>query len=120
MLFIYSFPRPFPPRRRLFLPPTRKVKQRDTNTIPRRYDCVTLMFSGIVGFAKYCSENSDAEGAMKIVSMLNELYTSFDALTDPARNPNIYKVSDALAEDDSLTRSHLEEIHRPGLPSLLG
>lgn len=50
------------------------------------------MFSGIVGFAKYCSENSDAEGAMKIVSMLNELYTAFDALTDPSRNPNIYKV----------------------------
>lgn len=50
------------------------------------------MFSGIVGFAKYCAENSDAEGALKIVTMLNELYTSFDALTDPARNPNIYKV----------------------------
>lgn len=57
-----------------------------------RYDSVTVMFSGIVGFAKYCAENSDAEGAMKIVTMLNELYTSFDALTDPNRNPNIYKV----------------------------
>lgn len=51
------------------------------------------MFSSIVGFAKYCAENSDAE-AMKIVTMLNELYTLFDELTDPSRNPNIYKVSE--------------------------
>lgn len=53
---------------------------------------MTVMFSGIVGFAKYCAANSDAEGALKIVCMLNELYTSFDELTDPSLNPNIYKV----------------------------
>lgn len=58
-----------------------------------RYDCVTLLFSGIVGFAKYCAANTDAEGAMKIVKMLNELYTIFDALCDTKRIPNIYKVS---------------------------
>lgn len=58
-----------------------------------RYDCVTLMFSGIVGFGQYCAANTDAEGAMKIVKMLNELYTLFDALTDSKRNSNIYKVS---------------------------
>lgn len=65
-----------------------------------RYDSVTIMFSGIVGFAKYCAENSDAEGAMKIVTMLNELYTSFDELTDPSRNPNIYKVSEAWRAEE--------------------
>lgn len=65
-----------------------------------RYDSVTIMFSGIVGFAKYCAENSDAEGAMKIVTMLNELYTSFDELTDPSRNPNIYKVSEASRAEE--------------------
>ncbi|XP_073816050.1 guanylate cyclase soluble subunit beta-1-like isoform X2 [Musca autumnalis] len=59
---------------------------------PKRYDSVTLMFSGIVGFGQYCAENTDPEGAMKIVKMLNELYTVFDALTDSKRNPNIYKV----------------------------
>lgn len=58
-----------------------------------RYDCITLLFSGIVGFAKYCAANTDAEGAMKIVKMLNELYTIFDALCDTKRIPNIYKVS---------------------------
>lgn len=29
---------------------------------------------------------------MKIVNMLNELYTAFDVLTDPKKNPNVYKV----------------------------
>lgn len=50
------------------------------------------MFSGIVGFGQYCAANTDAEGAMKIVKMLNELYTVFDALTDSKRIPNVYKV----------------------------
>lgn len=38
------------------------------------------MFSGVVGFGQYCAANTDAEGAMKIVKMLNELYTVFDAV----------------------------------------
>lgn len=59
---------------------------------PKRYERVTLMFSGVVGFGRYCAANTDAEGAMKIVRMLNELYTVFDALTDSKRNPNVYKV----------------------------
>lgn len=53
------------------------------------------MFSGIVGFGQYCSTNTDAEGAMKIVKMLNELYTIFDSLTDSKSNSNVYKVRDA-------------------------
>lgn len=57
---------------------------------PNRYGCVTLLFSGIVGFSQYCAANTSTEGAMKIVKMLNELYTTFDSLTDS--NPNIYKV----------------------------
>ncbi|XP_040173461.1 guanylate cyclase soluble subunit beta-1 isoform X3 [Anopheles arabiensis] len=59
---------------------------------PKRYDSVTLMFSGIVGFGQYCAANTDPEGAMKIVKMLNELYTIFDELTDSKSNSNIYKV----------------------------
>ncbi|KAJ9595190.1 hypothetical protein L9F63_013514, partial [Diploptera punctata] len=58
----------------------------------KRYDCVTLLFSGIVGFTKYCATNTDSKGAMKIVHMLNQLYTAFDVLTDPKKNPNVYKV----------------------------
>lgn len=65
--------------------------QRPVN--PKRYDQVTLMFSGIVGFSQYCAANTSAEGAMKIVKMLNELYTIFDSLTDSKSNSNVYKVN---------------------------
>jgi guanylate cyclase soluble subunit beta len=53
---------------------------------------VTLLFSGIVGFSDYCATNTDSRGAMKIVRLLNQLYTAFDVLTDPKKNPNVYKV----------------------------
>lgn len=60
---------------------------------PKRFECVTLLFSGIVGFSNYCAGHADSKGAMKIVRMLNQLYTAFDVLTDPKKNPNVYKVS---------------------------
>lgn len=63
------------------------------SVLPKRFDCVTLLFSGIVGFSDYCAVNSDSNGAMKIVRMLNQLYTAFDTLTDPKKNPNVFKVS---------------------------
>uniref|UniRef100_T1ITQ6 Guanylate cyclase soluble subunit beta-1 n=1 Tax=Strigamia maritima TaxID=126957 RepID=T1ITQ6_STRMM len=47
---------------------------------------------GVVGFSDYCARNSDAQGAMKIVQLLNNIYTTFDVLTDPEKNPNVYKV----------------------------
>uniref|UniRef100_A0A8D8X7X9 Guanylate cyclase soluble subunit beta-1 n=1 Tax=Cacopsylla melanoneura TaxID=428564 RepID=A0A8D8X7X9_9HEMI len=59
---------------------------------PKRFDCVTLLFSGIVGFSDYCATHTDSKGAMKIVTMLNQLYTCFDDLTDSKTNPNVYKV----------------------------
>lgn len=60
--------------------------------LPKRYDCVTLLFSGIVGFSDYCALNSDSKGVLKIVRLLNRLYTAFDELTNAASNPNVYKV----------------------------
>ncbi|KAG5338085.1 GCYB1 cyclase, partial [Acromyrmex heyeri] len=66
---------------------------RHSRPVPaKKYDCVTLLFSGIVGFGAYCAAHTDSNGAMKIVNMLNELYTAFDVLTDPKKNPNVYKV----------------------------
>lgn len=59
---------------------------------PKRFECVTLLFSGIVGFSDYCAGHADSKGAMKIVRMLNQLYTAFDVLTDPKKNQNVYKV----------------------------
>ncbi|XP_063704653.1 guanylate cyclase soluble subunit beta-1 isoform X2 [Culicoides brevitarsis] len=75
---------------------------------PKRYDCVTLLFSGIVGFTKYCAAHTDANGAMKIVKMLNELYTIFDSLTDSKRNSNVYKVE--TVGDKYLVVSGLPEL----------
>nr|CAH7729711.1 unnamed protein product [Callosobruchus chinensis] len=75
------------------LPITVANELRHKRPVPaRRYDAATLLFSGIVGFSEYCSKNADSKGVMKIVRMLNELYTKFDDLTDPKVNPNIYKV----------------------------
>ncbi|XP_059146235.1 LOW QUALITY PROTEIN: guanylate cyclase soluble subunit beta-1-like [Physella acuta] len=57
-----------------------------------KYPNVTLLFSGIVGFTEYSAKHSDAEGAMKIVELLNIVYTRFDKMLDPGKNPNIFKV----------------------------
>lgn len=73
----------------------------------KRYDCVTLLFSGIVGFSTYCASNADSSGAMEIVQMLNELYTAFDTLTEPRKNPNIYKVSNLIVIVKSYRRGKI-------------
>jgi guanylate cyclase soluble subunit beta len=54
---------------------------------------VTILFSGIVGFNTFCSKHASGEGAMKIVNLLNDLYTRFDTLTDSRKNPFVYKAS---------------------------
>ncbi|KAF4526021.1 hypothetical protein B566_EDAN000814 [Ephemera danica] len=75
------------------LPISVATELRHNRPVPaRRYDCVTLLFSGIMGFGAYCAAHSDARGAMQIVRMLNRIYTLFDVLTDPGTNPNIYKI----------------------------
>ncbi|XP_058789203.1 guanylate cyclase soluble subunit beta-1 isoform X2 [Phymastichus coffea] len=75
------------------LPASVANELRHSRPVPaKKYDCVTLLFSGIVGFGAYCAAHTDSNGAMKIVSMLNELYIAFDVLTDPMKNPNVYKV----------------------------
>lgn len=76
------------------LPPTVANDLRHGRPVPaKKYEAVTILFSGIVGFTEFCSKNSDSFGAMKIVKLLNSIYTTFDVLTDPKKNPNVYKVS---------------------------
>ncbi|XP_067663587.1 guanylate cyclase soluble subunit beta-1-like [Haliotis asinina] len=75
------------------LPPSVANELRHQRPVPaRKYNDVTLMFSGIVGFGDFCAKNSDALGGMKIVQLLNSVYTKFDVLLDPKENPNIFKV----------------------------
>ncbi|GCB71953.1 hypothetical protein scyTo_0008982, partial [Scyliorhinus torazame] len=73
----------------------------------KRYDNVTILFSGIVGFNTFCSKHASAEGAMKIVNFLNDLYTRFDILTDSRKNPYVYKVE--TVGDKYMTVSGLPE-----------
>ena len=40
-----------------------------------------------------CAKYSSSKGAMKVLEILNTIYTAFDNLTDPKVNPNVYKVS---------------------------
>ncbi|XP_015786459.1 guanylate cyclase soluble subunit beta-1-like [Tetranychus urticae] len=75
------------------LPPSVANELRHGRPVPaKKYESVTILFSGIVGFSTFCAKNSDAKGAMKIVKLLNCIYTTFDVLTDPKKNPNVYKV----------------------------
>jgi len=73
------------------LPPTVANELRHNRSVPaRKYENVTIMFSGIVGFSKFSSSNSDAHGAIKIVKLLNTVYTQFDDILN--RHKNVFKV----------------------------
>lgn len=75
------------------LPPSVANELRHKRPVPaKRYDNVTILFSGIVGFNAFCSKHASAEGAIKIVNLLNDVYTRFDILTDSRKNPYVYKV----------------------------
>lgn len=75
------------------MPPSVANELRHKRPVPaKRYDNVTILFSGIVGFNAFCSKHASAEGAIKIVNLLNDVYTRFDILTDSRKNPYVYKV----------------------------
>uniref|UniRef100_A0A8C4TM75 Guanylate cyclase 1 soluble subunit beta 1 n=1 Tax=Erpetoichthys calabaricus TaxID=27687 RepID=A0A8C4TM75_ERPCA len=90
------------------LPPSVANELRHKRPVPaKRYDNVTILFSGIVGFNAFCSKHASAEGAIKIVNLLNDLYTRFDILTDSRKNPYVYKVE--TVGDKYMTVSGLPE-----------
>lgn len=55
-----------------------------------KHEKVTLLFSGIVGFSEFCAQHSDAEGAIMIINLLNDVYVKFDDLLKT--NTDVYKV----------------------------
>lgn len=80
------------------LPPSVANELRHKRPVPaKRYDNVSILFSGIVGFNSFCSKHASAEGAIKIVNLLNDVYTRFDILTDSRNNPYVYKVGSTAA-----------------------
>ncbi|CAD5116357.1 DgyrCDS5256 [Dimorphilus gyrociliatus] len=75
------------------LPPSVANELRQQNPVePYKYNLVTILFSGIVGFDEFSSRNSDVNGAAKIIKLLNDCYTKFDELIDPLKHPAVYKV----------------------------
>ncbi|KAK3576872.1 hypothetical protein CHS0354_012926 [Potamilus streckersoni] len=73
------------------LPTSVANELRHDRAVPaRRYEDVTVLFSGIVGFSKFCANNSDSNGAMKIVELLNTIYTKFD--DNLVKHPKVFKV----------------------------
>lgn len=59
---------------------------------PKKYRTVTVLFSGIVGFSDFCVRHSDQEGALKIVTFLNDTCSKIDELIAAEKNANLYKV----------------------------
>ena len=62
----------------------------------KKYELVTIMFSGIVDFTHYCNQSTEP---MEIVELLNETYTKFDNLAD--KNVEVFKVYilDVISEE---------------------
>lgn len=54
----------------------------------KKFEVVTVLFSGIVNFSQYCN---DITGPMEIVNLLNNIYLTFDNLMDTF--DDVYKVS---------------------------
>ena len=57
--------------------------------IAKKYEYVTIMFSGIVDFSHYCNQTQEP---MEIVELLNDIYTQLDVITES--NKEVYKVGD--------------------------
>ncbi|KAL8614432.1 hypothetical protein ACOMHN_007768 [Nucella lapillus] len=73
------------------------------------FDCVTILFSDVVGFTTICSRITP----MEVVSMLNAMYTAFDHLSE---NHCVYKVETigdaymAVAGAPTVTADHAESM----------
>jgi Adenylate and Guanylate cyclase catalytic domain len=75
------------------------------NTVPpQRFESVTILFSGIVNFDKFCLDCDAKNAGLQIVSLLNKVYKALDSLLDPTQNPEIYKVGYVISFQIPLTR----------------
>ena len=75
---------------------TMKLKHGD-NSITETHECVTVLFSDIVGYTTMSTSVSTAD----VFDMLNRLYTAFDALSDKHGVYKVDTVGDGLSSHSS-------------------
>jgi class 3 adenylate cyclase len=74
------------------LPETIAIQLRQSGrTLARQFDAVTVLFADIVGFTEFASELSPIE----VVEVLNDLFSSFDTLTEKYKLEKIKTIGDA-------------------------
>ena len=68
-----------------------RTNDSDTYIQPKYYDCVSVFFNDIVGFTTLCSKTP----ANDIINMLNNLFMTFDSLTNLRNITKITTIGDA-------------------------
>lgn len=76
-----------------------KELKETSGTIAKDYEKITVLFTDLVGF----SELSTHHSAIEVVSILNEIFSRFDALTDKFKLEKIKTIGDAYMVTSSLT-----------------
>jgi len=76
-------------------------------TIARDYDEITVLFADLVGFTKLSSSQS----AKEIVTILNEIFSMFDKLTDKFGLEKIKTIGDAYMVTNNLNVDKAHAIH---------
>ncbi|XP_033751645.1 soluble guanylate cyclase 88E-like [Pecten maximus] len=82
------------------------------------FDCLTIVFSDVVGFTAICSQISP----MDVVSMLNAMYTKFDNLSELHKVYKVETIGDAymgVAGAPDVTKFHAASICNMALDMLV-
>ncbi|XP_055342760.1 guanylate cyclase soluble subunit beta-1-like [Paramacrobiotus metropolitanus] len=72
--------------------PVAKQLKMGEMVVPQRYESVTILFSGIVNFDKFCLARDSDKAGIEVVDLLNNVYKHLDKLLEPSQNAEVYKI----------------------------